>query len=679
MSIYEDYEIARGKLNEIHAQVVHGEGVISEIQRRIDVLKREQQRHLDIMDMIPKSQAIVNGLYDRIAGNMIRACEGAISDATQEIIADGTRIGMDIGTQGSDISVKIGSIVDIKDRNSDRILRSIMDNEGGGLTNIVCFALRAIVISRSGQRRFMVIDEPDCWLDNGKIDAFFNVVHRMATDSGYQIIALTHHDTTNFEDRANILTISRDEHGVSHIEQSGETDPELSCDDIIESIRLRDFGGHDDLTFNLAPGLNFIRGPSNIGKSRILRALHCVLMNKGDREDVSTYLDGSGRVPVMKVRKQGIVDIVFDGGRKLTYIRQGRQTSPVQTWELHEPDGDYAELPDGTICSPANTPNWAGSSSVLNIREARDGLCAQLQGQKTPVFGLDRSGPVLASLLSIGKDAGILREMLAQLRNRERETKTALKMNNAELESLGKEMLSMSHIKELRRVHDELSENADGIDERLHAIAIIRETHDEYRSLEQSVKIIDQFLDMIPAVPDIVDVDGVIETLEDYVDLSQKVALCDEFINLVNDIRPAEDVPDFRKINDTVSEYHRIASRVRCLDEFLDMHRAVSVPEIVDVTLIHGNLMAYRQCAERVAVLDEFMGMVPGIPEIDGRIEPLQNMLEQYIDEQDRLDGIDLEIRDIVARQKVNDREILDLERRMGKCPTCGRSWGHSH
>ena len=268
------------------------DAVRSTIERQKENALIDRRNQLEIIDLIPKTHSVINALYDNIAGEMVKACEVALTDATHEIIGDKTDIGMDIQTKNGQISVDIGSA--IKMNEDKRILRSIVDGEGGGLTNVVCFSLRSIITARSGQRKFMVVDEPDCWLDNGKVDPLFNVIHRMATEGGFQIIALTHHDTSSFEDRANILTIEREHKGEATLRISGEIDNSLSRDGIIESIRLENFGGHSDLIIPLAPGLNFIRGQSNVGKSRVLRALRCVLLGEGNDGDISSDINDDG-------------------------------------------------------------------------------------------------------------------------------------------------------------------------------------------------------------------------------------------------------------------------------------------------------------------------------------------------------------------------------------------------
>lgn len=125
----------------------------------------------------------------------------------------------------------------------------------------------------------------------------------------------------------------------------------------VEQIELRDFQAHNQLTVDLSPGVTTVVGPSDAGKSAILRALWWVLTNQPGGE--SFIRDGA---------KLAQVRVYLDGGRSIHRLRSsgGRNEYILDGKEKYVSFG--AGVPDavaklanvGPVCfqSQHDAPFW---------------------------------------------------------------------------------------------------------------------------------------------------------------------------------------------------------------------------------------------------------------------------------------------------------------------------------
>ena len=168
-------------------------------------------------------------------------------------------------------------------------------------------------------------------------------------------------------------------------------------------VRLIDVQGYRHATLTLGPGVNALVGPNNRGKSTVIRALRAVFY--GEARD-SLVRAGA---------RTATVEIGVAGGRTLRFSRQPRRT-PVNVWSLHEPDGSVV-LESGTRLETGGraVPEWVGKK--FGIAKVGD-LDVHVAHQKFPVFLLGEPPSRRSAVLSIGQEAGYLRDMLAIHRER---------------------------------------------------------------------------------------------------------------------------------------------------------------------------------------------------------------------------------------------------------------------
>src|SRR5439155_596626 len=78
----------------------------------------------------------------------------------------------------------------------------IMRGQGGSVANVLSVGLRLFALTtldRAKHRRFLVLDEQDCWLRPDLVPALVKIVRDAGKALGFQVIMISHHDAAIFE------------------------------------------------------------------------------------------------------------------------------------------------------------------------------------------------------------------------------------------------------------------------------------------------------------------------------------------------------------------------------------------------------------------------------------------------------------------------------------------------
>jgi hypothetical protein len=89
------------------------------------------------------------------------------------------------------------------DRQGNR--EDILHGQGGSVTNVLSVGLRMFALTtldESEHRRFLVLDEQDCWLRPDLVPRLVKIVHDASAALGFQVLMISHHDVALFEQYA---------------------------------------------------------------------------------------------------------------------------------------------------------------------------------------------------------------------------------------------------------------------------------------------------------------------------------------------------------------------------------------------------------------------------------------------------------------------------------------------
>ncbi len=299
--------------------------------------------------------------------------------------------------------------LDIVSEIAHGVTEDVYEDQGGALTNIIILGLRMIAIAKSGMRRIVFLDESDCWVENHRVPAFYNVVRDAAKKIGFQCFAISHHDIRTFQGskeeklagngiRVASLYGHPKAEGGAHIEND-KVQHRWADDEVgLRSIRMRNIQGFEDEIIYMSPGVNSLVGPNNHGKSTLIRLIRAAFFG-----EIRASL-------VTKGKETGQADFAFERGRTLRFTRNNKK-GPANLWELIGPNGAVVEE-EGMKYSTAKgsgVPEWV--TKMFGIGPVDD-LDPQVIKQKEPIFLLNKGGHVRASVLSIGQETGHIQTMI---------------------------------------------------------------------------------------------------------------------------------------------------------------------------------------------------------------------------------------------------------------------------
>lgn len=78
----------------------------------------------------------------------------------------------------------------------------MMRGQGGSVINILSVGLRMFALTTLDERkhrRFLVLDEQDCWLRPDLVPRLVKIVHQAGKALGFQVLMISHHDVALFE------------------------------------------------------------------------------------------------------------------------------------------------------------------------------------------------------------------------------------------------------------------------------------------------------------------------------------------------------------------------------------------------------------------------------------------------------------------------------------------------
>ena len=85
-----------------------------------------------------------------------------------------------------------------RDGNAEDVLKG----QGGSVANILSVGLRMFALTtldEARHRRFLVLDEQDCWLRPDLVPKLVKMVHDAGRALGFQVLMISHHDVATFE------------------------------------------------------------------------------------------------------------------------------------------------------------------------------------------------------------------------------------------------------------------------------------------------------------------------------------------------------------------------------------------------------------------------------------------------------------------------------------------------
>jgi ABC-type glutathione transport system ATPase component len=169
-------------------------------QAQIEVSKQQTLLiELDeFLGLEPKVLQALDQLDNQLFKEITTLLEDKLSIALQEVLEQSIRLKvksvMHHKSVGFEFSIE-------RDGHEEHILKGC----GGSVANILSVGLRLFALtclSEEKHRRFLVLDEQDCWIQPELIPRFMKIIREAAKALNFQILMISHHDPSLFFDQA---------------------------------------------------------------------------------------------------------------------------------------------------------------------------------------------------------------------------------------------------------------------------------------------------------------------------------------------------------------------------------------------------------------------------------------------------------------------------------------------
>jgi len=134
-------------------------------------------------------------LSERLFQQLLSVVQEKLSIALQEILEQPIQL-----RAQAEFKRQMASVEFWIDRNGNR--EDVLKGQGGSVANVLSVGLRMFALTTldsKQHRRFLVLDEQDCWLRPDLVPRLVKIVHEASQALGFQVLMISHHDVALFE------------------------------------------------------------------------------------------------------------------------------------------------------------------------------------------------------------------------------------------------------------------------------------------------------------------------------------------------------------------------------------------------------------------------------------------------------------------------------------------------
>lgn len=207
-------------------------------RRRVDRLKYERERrearsiemakefaalkeYLEVADNVT---AALEQLSEQLFQQLLQVVQEKLSIAVQEILDQPIEF-----KAAADFKRGAATVEFWIEREGKK--EDVLRGQGGSVANVLSVGLRMFALTTLDERehrRFLVLDEQDCWLRPDLVPKLVKIVHDAGKALGFQVLMISHHDIATFEKYADrIYTFLPDSMGRVNVRRWSPQPTEL--------------------------------------------------------------------------------------------------------------------------------------------------------------------------------------------------------------------------------------------------------------------------------------------------------------------------------------------------------------------------------------------------------------------------------------------------------------------
>jgi hypothetical protein len=155
----------------------------------------EIEKYLGIADAVEEA---LEKLGHQLFGDLVGIIESNLTAALREVLEQPISLKVE-----REFKRGVATMSFHVERNGQR--EDILRGQGGSVANVLSVGLRLFALmslEAKDHRRFLVLDEQDCWLRPDLVPRLVKIVHEAGTRLGFQILLISHHDISAFDQYA---------------------------------------------------------------------------------------------------------------------------------------------------------------------------------------------------------------------------------------------------------------------------------------------------------------------------------------------------------------------------------------------------------------------------------------------------------------------------------------------
>lgn len=183
-------EIYREKINDWKEQLQRSIGVRDSILENQSKAQQLEQDYKNKATLAAQSLNFVEESVKSIRTKTLRSIESVANEALDAVYGDGLRLECDFSIKRDRSAISLRYVKDMPD---DQTLKRDPAGNGCGVSDVVSFALRLVLIKATGCESILIADEPFKWLGRDQIIPAASLLKYLAEKLEMQIIISSHH------------------------------------------------------------------------------------------------------------------------------------------------------------------------------------------------------------------------------------------------------------------------------------------------------------------------------------------------------------------------------------------------------------------------------------------------------------------------------------------------------
>lgn len=355
-------------------------------------------------------------------------------------------------------------------------------NTGGSVRQIVSIGLRMIALSRSPNRKFMVLDEQDAWLSESKVEPFARLLGELSKHLGVQTVLISHKQWRHYAAHGRVIEFSRPDARTpieAVILHDTPVESASAPESIISDVWLQNVGHHENTHVKLHPHLTCITGANNLGKSIFISACSALFFNDASDSIITHHKDFGQVVARIKTKaKTQNLDTSETSNSEPprfwthTHVawrrmpKKGRGAPSKVIYSLAEGpvDTQAADFDEDSLHLPvvtrqheeidgSNTPKFI--EDALNIRmSAMFDLHIHHQDQALFILSPEYKPGQKAQILSLGQEASLINKNMELLQQDLRSARAKINHGEPRFDQVGRlreiNQASLAHLEPMK-------------------------------------------------------------------------------------------------------------------------------------------------------------------------------------------------------------------------------------